>query len=270
MNTYLLAWNPVKYPWDSLNQELSQVREDGSSWGRWSVGNNRGIEPGDRLFLIRLGKEPRGIVGSGWAKTSPYQAPHWDLDRADNGELANYVDLAFDSLFEAPQLPMELLLLPPLNAYRNWSTQRSGVQIPPTIGIELEESWAAVVGDHGIGFPDEMATKAGFPEGAVNKVYVNKYERNPAAREVCLQHYGRNCCVCGMSFADRYGAIAASFIQVHHLRPLSEIQSHYTVDPIQDLRPICPNCHVVVHLKKPPLSISQARELLNAARTGGE
>lgn len=267
MRTYLLAWNPLRYPWGSLEDELTHVRRDGSSWVRWSVGNSRSIEAGDRLFLIRLGKEPRGIVGSGWAKTSPYKAPHWDLERAANREITSFVDLAFDQLFEVPRLPMKQLSASPFDSYRNWSTQMSGVQIPQEVAISLEEFWAGEVGLGGIGFPGEMSSPDEFVEGATGKVYVNRYERNPAARVACLAHHGRACCVCGMNFADRYGSIAASFIQVHHLRPLSEIQSEYRVDPINDLRPICPNCHAVVHLKKPPMSIEQAQELLDAAKT---
>jgi 5-methylcytosine-specific restriction protein A len=266
MSTYLLAWNPLKYPWGSLEDELTQVRQDGSSWVRWSVGNSRSIERGDRLFLIRLGKEPRGIVGSGWATTAPYEAAHWDLDRAADGEVANYVDLAFDSLFETPRLPMTMLQSAPLNGYKNWSTQMSGVHIPSAVAIQLEDLWAELAGGSGLGFPEEMAADTEFPEGATSKVYVNKYERNPVAREACLEHYGRACCVCGMTFGDRYGSVASSFIQVHHIRPLSEVQREYKVNPIEDLRPICPNCHAVVHLKKPPLSIEQARSLLDEAR----
>ncbi len=32
------------------------------------------------------------------------------------------------------------------------------------------------------------------------------------------------------------------FIHVHHLKPLSEVGYEYRVDPIRDLRPVCPNC----------------------------
>ncbi|MCX5850176.1 MAG: HNH endonuclease [Deltaproteobacteria bacterium] len=73
------------------------------------------------------------------------------------------------------------------------------------------------------------------------------------------------CAVCGMTFGDRYGAIASSFIQVHHLSPLGEKPGKRQVDPICDMRPICPNCHAVVHLKKPPLTIEQATSLLASA-----
>lgn len=267
MNTYLLAWNPLKYPWGSLEDELEAVRQDGSPWVRWSVGNSGRIQPGDRLFLIRLRQEPRGIVGSGWAKSAPYQAPHWDPTRAASGAMANYIDLAFDALYEQPRLPMQALSLAPLNDY-HWSTQMSGVGIPAEIATELEEAWANAIGNRGIGFPDEMDSPGEFPEGAANRVFVNRYERNPAAREACIRHYGRACSVCGMSFDERYGSIAASFIQVHHLRPLSDIGEGYAVDPIVDLRPVCPNCHAVAHMKRPPLTIDQVKELFTAGAAG--
>ncbi|WP_442871566.1 hypothetical protein [Aminipila sp.] len=37
---------------------------------------------------------------------------------------------------------------------------------------------------------------------------------------------------------------------MHHLKLLSEIGTEYVVDPIKDLVPICPNCHMALHSKK--------------------
>jgi 5-methylcytosine-specific restriction protein A len=68
-----------------------------------------------------------------------------------------------------------------------------------------------------------------------------------------------------MTFAERYGSRAAQFIQVHHLKPLAEVGGEYEVDPIADLRPVCPNCHAVIHTFKPPLSIERAAQLLAVA-----
>ena len=39
------------------------------------------------------------------------------------------------------------------------------------------------------------------------------------------------------------------FIHVHHIIPLNEIKEEYTVDPIKDLVPVCPNCHAMLHRK---------------------
>ncbi len=110
--------------------------------------------------------------------------------------------------------------------------------------------------------PDEVPNESKYPEGAKLQVTVNSYERNPKAREACIAHYGRACYVCDMSFADVYGEEAENIIHVHHLCSLSAIGAQYQVDPIADLRPVCPNCHAVIHLTTPPQSIEEVREML--------
>ncbi len=60
-----------------------------------------------------------------------------------------------------------------------------------------------------------------------------------------------------------YGQIGEGFIHVHHLKPLSEIGQEYEVDPIEDLRPVCPNCHAMLHRKKPPYTIEQLKDLIH-------
>ncbi len=36
----------------------------------------------------------------------------------------------------------------------------------------------------------------------------------------------------------------------------------YEVDPINDLIPVCPNCHTMIHKRKPPYSIDEIKEML--------
>jgi len=111
-------------------------------------------------------------------------------------------------------------------------------------------------------FPDEVRW-AGLYEGAVEQVTVNAFERNPEARRRCIEHYGPLCRVCGMDFRLVYGPLATGFIHVHHLKPLSGIGQRYVIDPIADLRPVCPNCHAFVHLSGAPCSIEDARSLVD-------
>lgn len=82
---------------------------------------------------------------------------------------------------------------------------------------------------------------------------VNKYERDPALRAQCIDHYGPDCQICGFSYFKVYGEIGKGFCHVHHLRPLSEVGKDHTVDPINDLIPVCANCHSMLHRTKPAL-----------------
>ena len=101
-----------------------------------------------------------------------------------------------------------------------------------------------------------------FGEGNVHHVQVNKYERDRAARRACISHYGSACVICGLAFKDRYGPIGTGYIHVHHLVPISAVGAEYKIDPIADLRPICSNCHAVVHMRTPPFSIEDLRRRL--------
>jgi 5-methylcytosine-specific restriction protein A len=40
---------------------------------------------------------------------------------------------------------------------------------------------------------------------------------------------------------------------------LAEIGEEYEVDPVNDLIPICPNCHAMIHKKVPAFSIEELR-----------
>ena len=120
----------------------------------------------------------------------------------------------------------------------------------------------SVASDDVVILPDEIGVHHQLFEGAGKQVLVNAYERNPKARKACIDYYGYKCSVCDFEFEKTYGPIGKDYIHVHHLRALSEINARYQVDPVKDLRPICPNCHVMIHSKRPMFSILQLRRKL--------
>jgi 5-methylcytosine-specific restriction protein A len=117
------------------------------------------------------------------------------------------------------------------------------------------------------GFPDEVAEAQQYLEGAVKSVLVNAYERNPQARQACIDYYGVTCAVCGFDFELTYGTIGRGFIHVHHIKPLCARGSEYSIDPIEDLRPVCPNCHAMLHTSDPPFSIEELMEVVSTRRS---
>ncbi|MBI1925227.1 HNH endonuclease [Candidatus Poribacteria bacterium] len=114
-----------------------------------------------------------------------------------------------------------------------------------------------------IRLPEEVSSSGRFIEGAVCRVTINAYERNPTARTQCIAHYGASCVVCGFNFGTVYGKAGEGFIHVHHLRSLAEIGKEYEVHPIADLRPVCANCHAIIHRRNPPYCIEEVQAFLN-------
>jgi 5-methylcytosine-specific restriction enzyme A len=116
--------------------------------------------------------------------------------------------------------------------------------------------------DPSINLSEEVIGIEKYFEGATKQIAVNVYERNPDARKKCIKHYGLICQVCGFSFEKVYGAIGEGYIHIHHLKPLSEIAQEYELDPIKDLRPVCANCHAMIHRKKPAYTIDELKYII--------
>lgn len=99
-------------------------------------------------------------------------------------------------------------------------------------------------------------------EGRIVELSLTTFERNPAARKSCLDHFGPRCRVCEFDFEKTYGELGKGFIHVHHMTPLSHIRESYAVDPVKDLIPVCPNCHAMLHIKQgEPLTIPELNEI---------
>jgi hypothetical protein len=143
--------------------------------------------------------------------------------------------------------------------------QASGIAVPHGEEEKLEGLWLDHLHDIGLDpveLPDEVIAPGRYVEGATHRISVNSYERNPAARRACITHYGTDCSVCGFNFGQVYGDLGEGYIHVHHVRDLATIGMEYEVDPIADLRPVCPNCHAMLHRETPALSIEKLKEIV--------
>jgi len=99
-------------------------------------------------------------------------------------------------------------------------------------------------------------------EGEVFKTTVLRRERSRLNRALCIRIHGDLCAVCGFSFGAFYGEMLKTFIEVHHLEPLSELEKPRRYDPRTDLIPLCANCHRAVHIKTPPLSLNELKGII--------
>lgn len=264
MNTYILLWNPKRWNWDTIEQDIEQADLTGRCSQRWSCGNIKSIQPGDRIFLLRLGTEPRGLVAAGFATSKPFVEKHWETQDRD----AYYITLDFEIILNAdkePILTVEMLSLRKILQEQNWSPQ-SSLSVKPEVVDELEAVWSDFLTSQNIRhdrfFPVDNGSQKTFTEGQPNIVLLTKYERNQDAREACLKQYGYTCSICGFNFEDFYGPVGKELIHIHHLIKVADFKNEHDIDPINDLRPVCPNCHSVIHKRKIPYSIDEVKEFI--------
>lgn len=109
----------------------------------------------------------------------------------------------------------------------------------------------------------EQITTENQAEGAKHIAIVNKYERSRVNRALCLMAHGYDCKICGMNFEKQYGTLGNKFIHVHHITPVSQMGGSYIINPVNDLIPVCPNCHAMLHRQEPPLKPEQLIEIIH-------
>jgi hypothetical protein len=126
-------------------------------------------------------------------------------------------------------------------------------------------------GNSGASKPGELPNQARkaaleFAEGERSQRESTFFRRNPRLREEAIKHHGLRCIACGLDFGERYGSVATGYIEIHHLNPLAERRDAAAGKPLMtlldDVKPLCANCHRVVHRRQPPMSIAELRACL--------
>ena len=98
-------------------------------------------------------------------------------------------------------------------------------------------------------FPEMVNEDANAYEGIKKSVVVNRYGRSSIARNKCIHYHGTYCKICNLDFSKMYGDLGKDFIHVHHILPIHKIGKEYKINYIEDLIPVCPNCHAMLHRK---------------------
>lgn len=140
--SWLFAWNPNSWAWGDLSKGIEQTKQSKSVTLRWSCAN-KNVLPGDRAWLVRLGEEPKGIIASGNVVSEPYEAEHYNQERAQKGDTCQYVDIELVSIRDVSK--ESFVTMEDLNGIntekQQWSPQSSGIEIKPRSAAQLNELW---------------------------------------------------------------------------------------------------------------------------------
>ena len=101
-------------------------------------------------------------------------------------------------------------------------------------------------------------------------------QRSRELRDAAIEHYTKNgyieCSACSFEFSRAYGPAGKKYIEIHHLTPICEYEGNVKLDlarAIENVAPLCANCHRVVHLHNPILAVEEVRNSLRAAGVSG-
>lgn len=92
------------------------------------------------------------------------------------------------------------------------------------------------------------------------------FRRNPALRAAAIRLHGTRCSACGFDFLETYGDLGEGYIEVHHLNPLAErrdaLSETVQMTSVDDLTPLCANCHRMAHRRYPAVPVDEIRSSL--------
>lgn len=143
---YMLLWNPESYRWhdDDRLAILNEILEGGTFTRRWSIhANSTQVKIGDRAFLRRTGRQPRGIIAAGVVSGTPFTDRHWGDEK---GSSATYVDIDWEAMVE-PEDVLDLGEIAELYPSAAWAARSGGARIPEEAREALESAWGSHVDD---------------------------------------------------------------------------------------------------------------------------
>ena len=141
---WLLSWNPSKWTWASMSEDRAATLAGERASNSWRCGSTKPRE-GDRVFLMRTGVAPKGIVAGGSVTRAPYEGPHWDQEQADVGDTASFIDVDFDAIRDADyDTIVQLAELERIEPRQEWNPQSSGIEIKRKSARTLERLWRAL------------------------------------------------------------------------------------------------------------------------------
>ena len=103
----------------------------------------------------------------------------------------------------------------------------------------------------------------GYIEGSKKEYYTTKYERDFRNREAAIRIHGTRCMICGFDYGEKYGELGKGYIEVHHIKPLADLEEEVVVNPRTDLVCVCSNCHRMLHrFRKYIVSVDELKRIV--------
>jgi len=106
---------------------------------------------------------------------------------------------------------------------------------------------------------ENHSVKEGLIIYKLHKCHERDSSINKKKKKTIFEKKGKlECEVCGFDFYKFYGKIGKGFIECHHKKPLSKIETE-VITTIDDLALVCSNCHKMLHREINTISIHELK-----------
>ena len=139
----IFTWNPKKSRWTAEEYKEACLKvKNGEKYliRDWKCGRKNEIEEETEVFIIKVGEEPKGIIGHGHIKKVP--------DKKNEEDKKWWVDIEFDKLldYENEKILKTEDLIDKLSE-QNWETgiENPGTKIKETVVPRLRKMWNKLI-----------------------------------------------------------------------------------------------------------------------------
>lgn len=223
MATYLFAWNPEKWNWKTLEDQINQLKINEDVYEDWSTGSRKhNIGIGDQFILVRLGTSPKGIVAIGNIASPIFEKKHWDESLAIKGKEISCVKLKIEHLDSTPLISEEELneRFPQIN----WTPQSNGTTIPDFIAEEIFRELDFIK------FNSANENIAELEQTIINDISLLETEKQQLIfsrigqgdfRKLLIKYWGE-CCITGLKFP--------ALLIASHIKPWKNSNNYERLD----------------------------------------
>lgn len=143
---WLLTWNPDNWNWEDYEEACVSTKEGKTTVIPWTCASKQPVI-GDEVFLIKTGKQPRGIIAHGHVAKAAYDAPHYDPEKAAAGTMTGHIDAEYDWIqhYENEGMLSQDDLKEKF-PQQQWSPMGSGIEIKSEVVPELRKMWKSLIG----------------------------------------------------------------------------------------------------------------------------
>lgn len=138
---WLLVWNKNNWNWEGYSDKCVSTQNGGTITESWTC-KNTNPKRGDEVFLIKLGEQPRCLIGHGFVVKESYESDYFDPEKAAAGKKSHNIDVEFDRLLDYEK--DKCVSQDELNdkcGEQYWSPQSSGIEIKPEVLPALYALW---------------------------------------------------------------------------------------------------------------------------------